>query len=885
MPNLKKITVFFSLALSAALQVSDAFAHANGSDPQYLRALERQTKARQARALKRQVVVQDLIERPGVSVESYAFDLHLMPAESRLKGMLTVELVATSPIEVVTLDAAGLHIFKSWMTDRSGLKSEVAFEKSSSSVSVRLPTLVQEGTRFALTFAYSAAGDKRDGRATDIDRGLFFVNADGSRRDITPTIYTSAEPALAHTWFPCIDDPSMKAKRVSMRVTAPSGWFVVSNGALKGVTEYPETKTTTFEWEESFPIPTYLISLAAAPYTVIEDRHGGLPVQYFVPKHLEEKARIDFKRTPQMLEYFSKLWVPYPFEKYAMAAVPMYHGAMEHTSATTVSDAHINGDLESEDTVAHELAHQWWGDLVTPSDWDHLWLSEGFATYAEVLFAERFRGADAALESLLWDRSSYFRFDADGVASCVDPKIPADEKFSPAVYEKGAWVVHMLRHKLGDSAFFAGLSEYLNKHAFKNTSTEDLKASLEAASGVSLTEFFDQWVYGSGYPVLKASWSYDKTKRMIEVTMHQAGERVFHFHLDALVAARKSSGELVAVPFHLELNAEKHVFTLPIPPEFPEPQGLTLDPGLRVLKKAEVARSAEELRFWLDTASLDSHDVSTLPQGAALWVARLEAIEGFRPSERTPELALELASRVKSEAAAPVRAAIFDTLAAMNGANAEQVRAAIRDGLTDESIDVRIAAAGAAEKTISVSPDLASLLAEQFEREPALRVRAKLAQALAVSRHPRAFGLLYAELQRGSIVAANRKVLQSILGAFGKLGDRRAAQVLTDFVNGHDPYLIPVALESLGSLSVPETFDKIVDILADRGRAVDVRVAAAVALANFGGISAARALRTQHDIEKDDAVKSAIKIAIERLGGTPGRGEPEVTGSPALLRW
>ncbi|MBI3557965.1 MAG: hypothetical protein HY074_17010 [Deltaproteobacteria bacterium] len=868
------------ILLTVLLVLSSMFSSAViAADPQYQRELEQQGKSAQAHSLRAQFAAQDLmVPRARLEVDAYRFDLNLLPAEGKLEGTLTADLVASEKLTEVDFDAVGLKITKVWFTDEAGVKSEARFEILAASVRVTLPVALRESgaTKFSLTFAYSVSGDKRDGRDGGIEHGLFFVNADGTRHDVTPTVYTTVEPELARSWFPCIDDPTVKAKRSEMRITAPDGWVALSNGALISRAAHAESKTTTLEWQEKFPIPTYLISLAIAPYTVIDGHAGALPVQYYVPKDLEAKARVDFERTPKMIEYFSSLWLPYPYEKYAMSTVPLYTGAMEHTTATTMSDAYINGDQGGEETVAHELAHQWWGDLVSPKTWDDLWLNEGFATYAETLFTHQFHGADAAVEGLLVQRTSYLQFDVDGSAALVDPKVAPEDKFTPAVYEKGGWVLHMLRHKLGEAVFHDASVAYLKKHAFGNTSSADLKKAFEDASGVDLTDFFNQWVFGAGYPVLALSWTYDTSMHALQLTLEQPG-KVFKLPLELLIAGRDAAGALVTTPAQIELGAAKQTFTLNLPAGFPVPSGVALDPALKILKKVVADRTPRELHFWLEDAEKSP------------WLIRFETLDEIDRASVKIELARDLVGRLSRESLPALQVQMLELLTAARKAkdftdgDFKLIQKAVHERVTDANVEVRLAAANAAHEYLA--PELADLIAQRFENEPEIRVLARLALTLAHSHHARAFELLYTQMQKSSNQPGHRKLVQSVLEAFGTLGDKRAAALLADYVAGANPYYQTAALESLGALAVPSTFQTIAGILRDVSRSVELRISSAKALAKFGGISAAKELSDQLQIEKNEQVKKAIKAALEHLGGMPRLRELSVQGSPAQLKW
>lgn len=851
---------FSGLVLAFAL-----FQTAQASDPTYFHELERELKSSQARSAQRQYLVQDLQAQPAFDVEAYRFDLQVMPSAARLSGTLTAELVAKEESEIAVLDASDLEISAVWFIDSLGVRSEATFRLYSQKVSVSLPTRVKAGEKFSLTFAYSVIGDRRDGRHSPVTKGLFFVNADGSRSEVTPSIYTSVEPQLAPTWFPCLDHPSIKAKRVSMRISVPQGWTAVSNGALKSASD------GTFEWEHSFPIATYLISLAISPYEVIEDKWRDVPLQYFVPRNLLDKARVDFARTPQMMEHFSSLWMSYPFEKYAMTTVPFYGGAMEHTTASTFSDGLVQGDGFAEPIVAHELAHHWWGNTVTNATWDDLWLNEGFATYSEILFADKFKGAEAAKTVLLNERKNYLNFDKDGTHAVVDPQVLPADKFTPAVYEKGAWVLHMLRNELGDELFFRSLNEYLRKFAFGNATTEDFRKTAEQVSGRDLSGFFAQWVYGKGYPDLSVSWKHDPAQG---VTLEISQKKAFKFVLELVLAHKNEKGETVETLHNVQLSEARHSFVFPLSAG-QVPVGVLIDPSNKVLLRARIARADHETRYWMTRPS---------------WEARLAAVKAAANPEVSIELARDVYALAAAEPSAAARVAMLELLGharkskGITEADHEAVQQVLRKALVDGDSEVRVSAAYVSGAYLS--PEFTEFVAQRFLQETSPRVKGGLSQALAKARYSRAFDLFVIELQRYRTSASYQPYMLSLISSFGILGDQRAAVFLVELVNAPAHHRVQrAALENLGHLAVPETFDFIAGILRSETHSARLRASAATSLANFGGLSAAHALNAQLKVEKNEQVKAAINHALAKLGGVPDLRRLLLQGSPVYLRW
>jgi len=316
-----------------------------------------------------------------------------------------------------------------------------------------------------------------------------------------PMIYTLSEPYGAREWWPCKDVPTDKADSVRIAVTTDNTLDVVANGMLVSETDNPGgTKTTV--WEHKYPITTYLVSLAISDYTYWTEMHhfasgDSMPLEYWMYPDAATETLIErWNRTANMLDIFGEFYGQYPFsdEKYGMAQFD-WGGAMEHQTCSSMG-------ILSENTQVHELAHQWWGDLVTCSDFHHIWINEGFATYSEALYWGAIDGEDAYhahMASKMNDvNSSVYRYDDSSVGAIFSYSM---------VYQKGAWVLHMLRHVIGDETFFQSLAAYRDEYEFSTASTEDFQGIVENVWGQDLEWFFDQWIYGIGKPSYEWSWS------------------------------------------------------------------------------------------------------------------------------------------------------------------------------------------------------------------------------------------------------------------------------------------------------------------------------------------------------------------------------------------
>ncbi len=343
-----------------------------------------------------------------------------------------------------------------------------------------------------------------------------------------PIVYTNTEPQASRTWWPCKDRPDDKFF-ADLAFIVPDSLIVASNGLL--VETLPmEGHRMLYRWEGGYLTTTYLVSLAATNYATFEDTYHAqddseMPLVYYAyPEHLD-RALSDWAFTPDVITFFAQLFGEYPFvdEKYGMAEYA-WSGAMEHQTMTSMGAYLLNLDEPADWVVVHELAHQWWGDWVTCGTWRDIWLNEGFATYCEALWAEHVAGPDSLKQNMLAKKYDSFS------GSIYDPNFI----FNSTVYKKGAWVLHMLRHLVGDERFFNALRNYGERHAYGNAVTEDLRASFEETAAMSLDWFFDQWVYGTGRPTYRVLWNpVRETEAIVEVRQTTTGGDYFKMPIDA----------------------------------------------------------------------------------------------------------------------------------------------------------------------------------------------------------------------------------------------------------------------------------------------------------------------------------------------------------------
>jgi aminopeptidase N len=424
-------------------------------------------------------------------VTSYVIRLDLNEESNNIrKAQTTIRGVARQNLDSLDLNFIALTVDSAKYDGAA-----CTFHRRSGKIWVPTPSLGQ-GQSFAIDIYYH-------GVPSD---GMFFA----STRNGDDHTYTSCEPSDTRYWFPCFDEPWDKADSVELFCTVGTGRTVVSNGVLVEIINEGAGRYT-YHWKTTHPISTYLISISVAEYSVITDyAHIGndsLPTVYYVYPEDSSDAAYDLANTPDMIEFYSSRTVPYPFmgEKYAVAMSSIFNGwgAMEHQTCTTFGDRLITGNRTYEWIDAHELAHMWWGDMVTCGDWRNIWLNESFATYFDAMYTEYKYGYAAFQERRADFFNSYQNEDQQYRYAVYNP--PSQYLFGAVEYEKGALILHMLRRLMGDTSFFAALTDYANHYRYGNAVTEELKAHLETYYG-DLDWFFDEWIYQAGHPEYSWSW-------------------------------------------------------------------------------------------------------------------------------------------------------------------------------------------------------------------------------------------------------------------------------------------------------------------------------------------------------------------------------------------
>jgi aminopeptidase N len=396
---------------------------------------------------------------------------------------------------------------------------QAAFRHEGDRLSITAPQPLAPGKPVAVTVRYFDSGKKE----LPYFHWLRPTAADPQRIGF----WTAGEPYFNRQWLPTWDYPNDFATSET-RVTVPADWYVVSNGVLMSDTRNRDGRTRTFHWKMEQPHATYLISLVGGPFDIKTAEWRGVKLLYVVPKGKGPLIDATFGDTPDMLSFFSDtLGVKYPWPKYAQTAAYDFPGGMENVSATTLNADILtdrrSGYKTSVGGIAHELAHQWFGDLVTCRHWGELWLNEGFADFCADLYLEHARGKnsyDQAIADSLQDYLSESRQYKRPLSTNLYADA-FDSMFDSHSYKKGALVLHTLRRTLGDRAFFAGLHHYLIRYRHQPVDSHDLCAAMTEAMGINLEPFFDQWVYRPGHPVLDYAWQWDEAQKQVVLSVRQ----------------------------------------------------------------------------------------------------------------------------------------------------------------------------------------------------------------------------------------------------------------------------------------------------------------------------------------------------------------------------
>lgn len=440
----------------------------------------------------------------------------------------------------LTLDAKGMLIHEVAL-DNNGKKTPLKYDYKNDVLKISLDKTYQKNQDYTVYIKYTSRPNevKQQGSMAINDaKGLYFINAQGTDPGKPTQIWTQGETESSSAWFPTIDKPNQKTTQ-EIYMTVPDKYVTLSNGILKE-SQKESNGLRTDHWVMDKRHSTYLFFMGVGEYAIVKDKWKNVPVDYYIEKEFEPYAKQIYGNTPEMIDFFSKkLNYDYPWAKYAQISGRDYvSGAMENTTATLHGSDILQkpGQLIDEntweDTIAHELFHHWFGDLVTAESWSNLTVNESFANYSEYLWNEYKYGKDQADYHLMTDVNQYIHNPSDFNKNLVRFNYESREDvFDLVTYQKGGGILNMLRNYLGDDAFFAGMNDYLKTNEYQNAEAHQLRLSFEKVSGKDLNWFFNQWYFGSGNPKINSSFTFEPVKKQVTVIINQTQEKPFEFPL------------------------------------------------------------------------------------------------------------------------------------------------------------------------------------------------------------------------------------------------------------------------------------------------------------------------------------------------------------------
>ncbi|MFK5957991.1 MAG: M1 family metallopeptidase [Lutibacter sp.] len=371
------------------------------------------------------------------------------------------------------------------------------------------------------------------------------------------TFFGDNWPNRAHNWFPCVDHPSDKAT-IEYIIEAPNNYQIIANGFQVEETNITNT-TKLSHWKTTVPLPTKVMVIGIAKFAVqnIGEIHN-IPVSTWVYPQTKEQGFYDFSTAKNILNFFIENIGDYPYQKLANVQSKTRFGGMENAGNIFYYEKSVTGKLEHEDLITHEIAHQWFGNSASEIDWPHIWLSEGFATYLTDLYILESKGKDAFLKRIKEERQTVLNFYKRSKTPVIDTKTTNYMSLLNAnSYQKGAWVLHMLRKKMGDALFWNGIKTYYQKYKFSNASSNDFKKVMANISGENLDTFFTQWLQKVGHPIIKPNWIYYDNK--VRIIIEQTQETIFQFPLDLELIYSDGTSEIKTI--QVNDKSEPYVLT------------------------------------------------------------------------------------------------------------------------------------------------------------------------------------------------------------------------------------------------------------------------------------------------------------------------------------
>ena len=809
-------------------------------------------------------------------LQSVVLRLILDERQKSVSGTSTLSLRPLSPgMETIDVDSADLQI----QSVTQGDGTPLPFERLEDKLRIRLPAAASPAEPITITIAYTGKPRK----------GLYFVAPDQAYPDKPVQIWSQGEAEDSHFWFPVYDYPNDKATSEGY-YTVNADYMVVSNGRLVGVEEHPASHTKTYHWKQDVPHSTYLTSVVVGKFETYTETMGQLPVEYYVPPGTgRDKALRSFHETPNAIRFFAeKIGVPYPYSKYSQVAVHDFvFGGMENISATTLTDrtlhdANSEPEADSVDLVTHELAHQWFGDLLTCSDWAHIWLNEGFATFFADLYREHRFGEQEYLYSVSQEQSRYVEEDRQRYRRPLVTSWYTDplDLFDRTTYEKGAVVLDMLRFVLGDDRFFAGIHHYALTHQQGSVVTDDLRKAFEESSGEDLGWFFEEWVYKAGYPELEITQQWEESTQRLHLVVEQkqtVDENTPLFRMPAEVEFTTPAGRTRR---RIEFSHARDEYYFPIDRE---PVMTRFDPDHRILDTVKFPKPVAELiyqvrndpaapgRIWAIN-QLAREARGCPPDSGQEWDPDDRHSDGGsqeacgsanagRNNGSTSDIVSALRQVLREDTFWGVKKAVAAALARIK---TDPAKEALFEGLQDTDPRVRQASVRALGSFVK-DTKAAELASQTYHKDPNVIVAAEAALAIGRIQAKGARQFLEKAVGRNS---DHDVIRRNALKGMGELGDKKDWDIVARWLPYGQPSETRMAavdaLLKLGKDQDERTAARLISLLNDPDLFLKQRVMSALGEGHFE--QARPALMKAAESEGDSRLRRSARMALERLG-------------------
>lgn len=804
-------------------------------------------------------------DRPG-QVNHIALDLSLDIDQKTCEGCCTLHLTPVRRgLTQLTLDAVAMEIQSVTVG-----KTAQDFDYDGKQLTVHLSKAPQVGKALTVAIAY---------KLDHPQRGLYFIGPNEHFPDKPVQVWTQGEDEDSRFWFPCFDYPGQLATS-EIRIRVPQPLTVISNGEL--VETRSDKTTTTFHWRQAEVHPSYLMVLAIGDFAeipAIADNGAGqkIPCPYYVQKGREADAQRTLAKTPRMIEFLAeKFGHPYPFPKYAQVFVEDFiFGGMENTSATLLTSRCLLDeraaldDLRSETLVEHELAHQWFGDLVVIKHWSHAWIKEGMATYSEALWLGHEQGPEAEAYARFMAMEDYLEEDRSRYRRPMVTHVYRDaiELYDHHLYEKASCFYHMLRSELGDDLFWQAIRLFVRDNAHRTVETIDLMRAIETATGRNLAFLFDQYVFRGGHPEYQVAYSWDGDSHLAKITVTQAqaaadgdGKDLFDLKIPialGYVNAHKKKNEVSLKSFIVRIHEREQSFYFPLDAK---PDFVSFDAGNAVLKTVELTYPLPELKAQLN------YDPDPI---ARIYAAQAIAKQGGLEAVKA------LATALTQDPFWGVRVRVAQALAQVR---LDQSFDALLPGLKDENPHGRSATATALGQFKTLR-SYKALKAIAEKGDPAYSVEAAALCALG--------GLATTDLGDGPKEKALLKLFKSVLqersgwnevvrrGAIAALAQMTPSAAALDLILEYTgpatpPPLRAAAVQALGKISIgqsPSNLARILEQLGEASRETDLilRLSLISALGAMEPPQALGLLRSLAEQSLDSRVQRRAEETIDQV--------------------